>query len=280
MQWFATLRWSVALLGLAAGPTAEAAATVFVPTFVDPQRHVEKPDLSALGGLRFLTSDDYPPFNFTTPDGTLTGFNVDLARAVCGVLNVSCSIQVRGFDGLVPALQARSGDAVVASLAMTEAMRRQVDFSLTTMKTPARFATRTGASFATIEPDSVASAVIGVQEGTAHEAYLRAFFPHAVLHLYPDPGSLRLALKTGAVDLIFADGIATALWLDGLSADHCCRFAGGAFTESRYFGDGTGIAVRKGDIVLRQAFDYALEHLAADGTLADLTLKYFPAGLY
>ena len=284
-----------------AGPTGRAMAAdgpVFVPTFVDPQHRVEKPDLGSGRVIRFLTSDDYPPFNFTAPDGTLTGFNVDLVRALCEELKVGCSLQARSFETLVAALQANTGDAVAASLSPTPRLRAQVDFSVPTMKTPARFAARIAAAAgipiagvpaagvptagvpANVLPDTIGALRIGVQVGTAHAAYLSTFFPGANVRTYTDPDSLRTGLKAAEIDLLFADGIATALWLNGTAASGCCQFVGGPFTESRFFGDGSAIAVRRGDLVLRQAIDYALSRLARNGTLADLYLKYFPVGFY
>jgi polar amino acid transport system substrate-binding protein len=271
------------LLGvLAVMPALSFAADtpVFVPSFIDPQHHIEKPDLVGFRILHFLTSDDYPPFNFAAPDGSLTGFNVDLARAVCEELKIACSIQARSWDTLVPALLDNAGDAIVASLAITEKSREQIDFTVPTMKTPARFAARSGLAPADVLPETVGSRKIGVQVGTAHAAYLAAFFPRATVKTFTDPDSLRAALKMGDIDLMFADGIATALWLNGTGAANCCVFAGGPFTESRYFGEGSGIALRKGDVVLQQAFDYALENLTARGVMADLYLKYFPVGFY
>ena len=145
---------------------------------------------------------------------------------------------------------------------------------------PARFAARTGRAPPTVLPDTLGPLTVGVQAGTAHAAYLAAFFPKASTKTFTDPQSLRAALKGGQVDLLFADGIATGLWLNGTEAGGCCVFAGGPFTESRYFGNGTGIAVRKGDDTLRDALDYALSRLAARGVIADLYLKYFPLGPY
>lgn len=270
--------WCTAL-PLAASPVL-AQSPPFVPTFVDPRHHVDRPNLGPTRSLRLLTSDDYPPFNFAAPDGTLTGFNVDLARAICEVLEVACSIQVRAFDTLVPALLAKAGDAVVASLAITDLSTAEVAFSLPTMKTPARFAGRNGAVPPVVLPEAMAGVNVGVQAGTAHEAYLRRFFSKVAVTRFNDPESLRAALKAGSIDLLFADGIATSLWLNGTAAARCCRFAGGPFTESRYFGEGSGIAVRKADVALRQALDYALEKLSADGVTGDLYLKYFPVGFY
>ncbi len=45
--------------------------------------------------IRFLTETDYPPFNFTGPDGNPAGFNVDLARLICEEIKVTCTIQMR-----------------------------------------------------------------------------------------------------------------------------------------------------------------------------------------
>ena len=262
------------------GQGAAADRAVFVPRFVDPQHHTEKPDPASLHAIRFLTTDDDPPFNFLGPDGSLVGYDVDLARAICDELAVACSIQARPWETLVPALHDRAGDAVAASLAITAKARAEVAFTVPVMKAPARFAARAGSAPASVTPETLGGQKVGVQAGTAHAAYLAAFFPDAAVKTFADPDSLRTALRTGEVDLIFADGIATALWLNGTAAAGCCAFAGGPFTESRYFGEGSGIAVRLGDPALRQALDYALERLAARGVTGDLYLKYFPVGPY
>ena len=56
------------------------AAPQAVPGFWDPRRRPERPDLSRITVIRFLTETDYPPFNFTGADGNPAGFNVDLAH--------------------------------------------------------------------------------------------------------------------------------------------------------------------------------------------------------
>ncbi|HEX4764773.1 MAG TPA: transporter substrate-binding domain-containing protein [Lichenihabitans sp.] len=256
------------------------AAGVFVPSFWDPAVTPEKPDPDTLRSIRFLTEGDDPPFGFTLSDGTLVGFDVDLARALCAELDVTCTIQVRPFDTIVPAIRAGLADAAIASLAITDDALAQVDFTSPYYKTPARFATRTETSFGVITPDVVAGKRVGVARGTAHEAFLKAFFPNVDLRPYGDAAEARAALKAGAVDLVFGDGIALAQWLGGPDAAACCSFAGGPYTESRFFGDGAGIAVRHGDDALRAALDYALARVAAKGRYADLYLKYFPIGLY
>jgi polar amino acid transport system substrate-binding protein len=122
----------------AAGPAENAP-----PSFWDPGRRLQKPDLGGLKQLRFVTEDDYPPFNFALPDGELSGFNVDLARAICEELELACTIQRRKWELLIPALNDNAADAIVASLAATPENRAQVDFTDPYYLTPGRFVTLT-----------------------------------------------------------------------------------------------------------------------------------------
>ncbi len=92
--------------------------------------------------IRFLTETDYPPFNFTGPDGNPAGFNVDLARALCDEIKVTCTIQMRRFETLVDALATNRGDAIIASMAVTPQLRAKVDFTDPYYRAPARFVSR------------------------------------------------------------------------------------------------------------------------------------------
>jgi len=247
-----------------------------VPGFWDPRRRPERPDLTRISIIRFLTETDYPPFNFTGADGTPAGFNVDLARMLCEEMKVPCTVQMRRFDTLIPSLNKGEGDAVVASLAETPDMRKQVDFSEPYYRTPARFVSRRDVEIDDVRPQALEGKKIAVVAGTAHEAYLKTLFTEAELHPYPSDAAARFALKRGEVDLLFGDGVSLAFWLNGTDSANCCVFRGGPFLESKFFGDGVGIAVKKGNDLLRQAFNWALFRLWERGRFTDLWLRYFP----
>ncbi len=112
--------------------------------------------------------------------------------------------------------------------------------------------------------------------GTAHEAFLKSLFTEADLRSYPNADAARDALRRGDVDLMFGDGISLAFWLNGTDSQNCCAFRGGPFVESRYFGEGVGIAVKRGNDTLRQALNWALFRLWEKGRFSDLWLRYFP----
>jgi polar amino acid transport system substrate-binding protein len=259
---------------VAAKPVVQAAPQA-VPGFWDPRRRPERPDLSRLTVIRFLTETDYPPFNFTGADGNPAGFNVDLARALCDEIKVTCTIQMRRFETLVDAITSNRGDAIIASLAVTPQLRSRVDFTDPYYRAPARFVSRRDQVMTEVRPEYLEGRKVGVIAGSAHEAYLKAMFTDAELHPYPNDEALRSALRRGEVDFIFGDAISLAFWINGTDSGDCCAFSGGPFVESRYFGEGIGIAVRKGNDLLRQSLNWALFRVWEKGRYTDLWLHYF-----
>lgn len=256
-------------------PTAAQPAPQTVPGFWDPRRRPDRPDLSRMTVIRFLTETDYPPFNFTGPDGNPAGFNVDFARLLCEEIKVTCTVQMRRFETLLDAIATNRGDAVIASLAVTPEIRARLDFTDPYYRVPARFVSRRAMMIPDVRPEYLEGRKVGVVAGSAHEAYLRAMFTEVQLQAFPNDEALRQALRKSDVDFIFGDAIALALWVNGTDSADCCAFSGGPFVESRYFGEGIGIGVRKGNDTLRQALNWAQFRVWEKGRFTDLWLRYF-----
>lgn len=264
-----------------APPAAETAtAPVVIPGYWDPRRRSERVDLTRVPQIRFLTEEDYPPFNYAGPDGAPVGFNVDLARALCEELRVPCTIQVRRFDTLTDSLDRNAGDAIIASLAITPDIRRRYEVSDRYLDQPARFVMRRETRLTDATPEALAGRSIAVVAGTAHEAYLRAFYRQSAIRSHATLADAQKALSERDVDALFGDGITLAFWLNGTASADCCRFLGAAFSESRFFGDGLAVVMRRGNEPLRNAINHALRRLWERGVYADLYLKAFPVGVY
>ena len=261
---------------VAAGEAASPPRAVVVPGFWDPRRRPERPDLSRLGAIRFLTELDYPPFDYAGADGNPAGFNVELARLICDEIKVSCTIQARPFASLIDALNDNRGAALIASIAPTAETRRRADFTDPYYRTPARFVARVDSPIGDVLPERLEGMKIAVIAGTAHEAYLKAMFTEAEVRPYPNAEAAREALRRKDVDLLFGDGIALAFWLNGSDSAGCCAFRGGPFLESRFFGEGVGIAVKRGNDLLRLSLNWALFRLWEKGSFTDLWLRHFP----
>ena len=229
--------------------------------------------------IRFVTSDDFPPFNFVDGSGLITGFNVEVARAICTHLAIPCTVQVRPFPLLLETVGENKADAIAAGVADTPALRQHLAYSVPYFREPARFVRRWPALVAP-SPRTLAGKSVGVVAGSRYADFIRDFFPAAKPRTAGNEAELFTLLKNGEIDSVFTGAVGASFWLAGPVAHGCCAFSGGAYTEPAYFGDGMKIAVAADNQALKGSIDGALRALDADGTLADLALRFFPESLY
>lgn len=278
----AALAFGAGLVLATASPFVAAQEGPAIPQLWEARERLPRPDIAALPRLRFLTTVDFPPFNYLDADGRLVGLHVDLARAICDVLQAAakCEIQALPWEELAPALERGDGEAVIAGLAATADTRKTLGFSRPFLFFPARFVTRTAEPLAEPLPRSLAGQRVGVIAGSAHESLLRDHFSMASVVTFPDRARLLEALQRGEVRAAFGDGLQLAAWLGGAEAGGCCGFAGGPYLAPEYLGTGLRIAVRKEDEALRQALDHALHQIGTTNRFAELYLRYFPISFF
>ncbi|WP_112608025.1 transporter substrate-binding domain-containing protein [Rhizobium sp. WW22] len=253
-----------------------------LPILFDARERLPKPDLSSLVRLRFLTSIDFPPFNFLDQNGKLTGFHVELARKICDELAISdkCQIQALPFGELHGALAASQGDAIIAGVAVTPELRKTFAFSRPFLMLPARFVRNLKASISGTTAASLSGHPVGVVKGTVHAAMLAAFFPAIKLVPFDDKDGLLAAVKDGKVDAAFADGLQLSFWVSSPAAEKCCALFDGPYLSQQFLGEGMTIMLRQQDADLTAAINHALATLSRDGRLQEIYLRYFPYGLY
>ncbi|MGU3464253.1 transporter substrate-binding domain-containing protein [Methylobacterium sp. C33D] len=280
---------AAAVAALLAGPAAAAAPpaapatgvtatpAVTIPDFWNPRSRGERVEAPQTGrAVRFLTDDEFPPLHFAGPDGNPTGFVVELARAVCEKLTITCTVQARRFDTLLDALDGKQGDVVAAAIPLTASLRSRFLATRPYFRWPARFAARTNKGLPVPSAAALAGRSVGVIAGSAHAAYLKAFFPKAVPKDFTDLTAAESALKRGEIDYLFADGLNLALFVGGQDAESCCALTGGDYLENRYFGEGIGLITRPEDAALSRALDDALQRVWDDGKYTELYLRFFP----
>lgn len=253
-----------------------------VPVLWDSKERLPKPDLSTLPRLRFLTTTDFPPFNFIDKSGRLSGFHIDLARAICAELGISekCQIQALPWAELDAALNSGEGEALIAGVPATAESREKYAFSRPYLQFPARFIMRKGQAVTEPLVDKLADKRVGVLAGSAHERVLRDYFGSVKVVTYTKADWLNIDLKDGKLDAVFGDGMRLSFWLAGTDAAGCCRFAGGPYLAPEYLGTGLAIATKPDNPALAAAFDYALHEISAKGTFAELYLRYFPVSFF
>jgi polar amino acid transport system substrate-binding protein len=265
-----------------AAPMSAIAQSQAIPNFWPRGEVLSKPDISTVQRLRFLTTTDFPPFNFIDRNKRLTGFHVDLARAICDELGIlaKCQIQALPWEELEPALERGDGDAIIAGLEINEKTRGRFEFSRPYLHVPGRFAARRDAGLAEPMTMAVRGKTTGVVAGSQHARWFADAFKGAKTEAFPTKAALFAALKASKIELVFTDAVSLSFWLVSEESSDCCAFAGGPYVSEAYFGHGMAIAFAKSRGDLAAAADYAIKEINDKGTFAELYLRYFPLSLY
>jgi arginine/ornithine transport system substrate-binding protein len=230
--------------------------------------------------LRIGTEGAYPPFNLVDKTGQVQGFDIDIAKALCKEMGMECEFKVQDWDGLIPGLLAKKFDAIVASMSITDERKQKVDFTNKYYQTPARFVAKKGAGI-TISKEGLKGKTVGVQRATIHENFVRDMFGDAVtIKAYATQDEANMDLVAGRLDLVIAD--ATVLLGGFLSTDagKGFEFVGPSYVDKKWFGEGVGIAVRKGDTDLLQKLNKAIAAIRANGVYQKINAKYFDFDVY
>ena len=254
-----------------------------IPNFWDPQERFIKPNVKDLPRLRFLTTTDFPPFSYIDTDKRLTGFHVDLARAICAELEVLpvCQIQALPFADLQKELAQNNGDAIIAGLASNQTTRQTLTFTRPYFWLPARFVAKTSAALAEPLSQALDGKEVGVVDGTSHAAMALGKFGNMRVRLFDTLDAALLAVQQDKVAAVFGDGLTLSFWLQsGKEQAKCCKFVGNAYLSTDYLGNGLSIAVARENQELQRALNYALRTINDRGVFAELYLRYFPLGLF
>lgn len=230
--------------------------------------------------LNICVEGAYPPFSEVAPDGTIVGFDIDIAKAICAQLGQSCTMVKTDWDGMIPALLEKKCDAIVASMSATPERKQVIDFSAKYYREPNRFVAKAGTDFSDT-PEALAGKVVGVQRGTIHQAYMEAHYPKTQLVLYATQDEANLDLVSGRIDAIMASSIAIDSGFLQTPAGKDYAFVGATnYYDPAIHGTGASIGVRKEDAELRDKISAAIAALRAGGEYQTIEKKYFSMDIY
>ncbi|MDI7861708.1 ABC transporter substrate-binding protein [Rhizobiaceae bacterium n13] len=236
---------------------------------------------SAAEKLRIGTEGAYPPFNFVDSAGNVGGFDVDIGKALCAKMGAECEVVTQDWDGIIPALQGKKFDMIIASMFITEDRKKQVSFTNPYYLAAMTMAAPKNAGITDFTNEGMKGKVIGAQSGTTQAEYATAMFPDAEIKLYPTQDEVNIDMVNGRLDAQVGDMLPLLDWVtkndDGKA---CCELIGPPITDPKFVGEGVGIAVRQEDNDLREKLNKALEEIRADGTYQKINEKYFPIDIY
>jgi lysine-arginine-ornithine-binding protein len=231
--------------------------------------------------LRVGVSSGYPPFDVLEPDGTLSGFDIDIANLLCAEMEMTCEFIDIDWDGIIPALQANRFDAIISSMGITEDRMRQVDFTERYYYSASALIAPIDTPIPSADEAGTDGRTIGVQRATSHECYVQTFFPGAEMRQYQTSEEAYLDLETGRIDAVLVDTIPGEAWLQSneTNAENFAPVANDLY-DVGCFGDGVGIAVRQGEDELREGINAAIQAIRASGAYQELSMSYFGRDIY
>ena len=228
--------------------------------------------------VRFGIEGAYPPFSWTEADGSLKGFDVDMANALCTEMQVQCKIVAQDWDGIIPSLLARKYDAIIAAMSITEERKKKIDFTGKYALIPNKFIAKKGAG---LNFDDLSGQKIAVQRATPHDIYLTGNYGDTVeIVRYGSFDEAYLDLANGRVVAVLGDASALEEGVLNKAGGEAYEFVGPSLTDPKWFGEGFGIALRKQDKDLTKKLDAAILSLREKGIYQDIAAKYFNYDVY
>ena len=219
--------------------------------------------------LRIGTEGAYAPFNYTNADGTLGGFDVDIANAICADMKVTCEITAQDWDGIIPGLKAGKYDAIVAAMSVTPEREQQVSFTEPYFSNTLVFLAKKDSSFDPSNSDDINAHSIAAQRSTISSQWLEKVYPNADMKLYDTLSNAFLDLGSNRVDAMVSDKLPALEWLGSTSGSQYALKG-----QEIDINDNFAIAVRPGD-ALQAKINKSLVNIKADGTYDKINQKYF-----
>jgi polar amino acid transport system substrate-binding protein len=218
--------------------------------------------------LTFCTDPTFPPMEITKSNGTIFGFDVDMASAIAANWGISSKPVKTAFPGLIPALTAKKCEAVISGIFVTPDRLKQAG-AVTYMHTHRALLVKAGNPKGIKGPNDLKGLNVAVQAGTKYEQYLKALKAKIGFSLQSYPGD------TDAVAQILLGRADVVLTQDTSSAYQIKQHPGKlqiAYLFPQQ--DSFGIYYRKSDTQLAAGLRAAVATLKKNGTMVKLAAKY------
>ncbi|WP_445500817.1 lysine/arginine/ornithine ABC transporter substrate-binding protein [Microvirga sp. G4-2] len=246
--------------------------------------------------VKIATEGAYAPWNFTGAGGKLEGFEIDLANDLCARMKVKCEIVAQDWDGIIPALQAKKYDAIMAAMTITDKRKEVISFSEPYANAPSTFLVAKDSPLAkmpgtgeTLNLNSQQAAAdkviediksfikgktIGVQGSTIQANFADKYLKGAAeIREYKTTEAHDLDLSAGRIDAVFAGAAQIIGTLE--KPEFKDYTVVGPKLSGGVLGAGIAVGLRKEDQDLKKALDEAIQAAIKDGSVSKLSMKWF-----
>ena len=210
------------------------------------------------------TNAEFPPFEYLEK-GEVTGFDIELVNEIGKVMDADVKVLDMSFDGLLPALQMKKVDLVIAGMTATEERKKTVSFT---------------------QPYYTASQVIIVKEGNnsiksfddlkgKKVAVMLGFTGDTIVSEIEGVNVERFNAAYAGIMALQADKVEAVVLDSEPAKNYVKQNPGLVLAEADAEQEENAIALRKNDKALLEKVEKALAELKANGTYDALIKKYF-----
>lgn len=226
-----------------------------------------------------IATEPYPPFSVPDASGNYSGWEIDIAKAICAQAKLDCEIVATAWDGIIPALLAKKVDVVAASLSITSDRKRVIDFSDKYYQSGASVIGSKNANFSST-PAELDNKIIGLQAASIHVKFAKKYYPNATIKEYQSQDEANQDLYSGRIDATQADALTLESFLNSEQGKKCCDLKGMAVNDESLLGEGIGFGLRKGNPELKEQLNNAIDAIRKNGTYEQISQAYFSFNIY
>ncbi|MCY0389841.1 transporter substrate-binding domain-containing protein [Robbsia sp. Bb-Pol-6] len=231
--------------------------------------HAEDVGTLTPGKLMAGVDSNSKPYSYVD-NGKMTGFDVELIRAIAAKLGLSAEFRAQDFSGLLPSVANQQLDLAAGSISITKDRLKMVDFSEGYLTGLLSVAALPGSPI-TADKASVTGKRIGVVQGTIEDTYSETYLPGANIVRFPNVNAGFLSLRSKYIDGYFIDKTLA----DGLRGKYPDLHIATPLDISAA-NLPAGFPMHKGNAKLEAAVNKAINELVADGTWLKLYMQFNP----
>ncbi len=231
-------------------------------------------DIKANGKLVIGLDDTFAPMGFHDESGELVGFDIDLAKAVCGQMGIEAEFKSIDWDAKELELNSGNIDCIWNGMSATPEREENMALSQAYLNNKIVIMTAEGCTIAAKE--DLANYNVGIQAGSAALEAVKADDIYSSIEgkitEYPTYDEVILDMQAGRLDCMIIDEVYGSY--KNAKLDNAYSMSSVDFGDDLY-----AIGFRKGDTGLRDAVNEAISALIADGTAAEISNAWFGADI-
>ena len=213
------------------------------------------------------TNAEFMPYEYLE-NGKMVGFDTELMDAIGKELGYEIVWSNMGFDGLLPALQMKKIDAVIAGMSQTPERQKSVTFSMPYMLVSSdEHFVIVNENSPLVKKEELKGKKVGVQIGTIQEEFAKEL--GATPQLYNSWTGALMDLQNNKIDAVIIADVTGEEYLKSMSGLKKVDVV--IDTQP-----GASIALRKGETKLAEQINQAILKLDNNGTYLQILQKYFP----